>query len=271
MEARRCDGISTKIHEEDFAIAAVHQLNDLFNGMTGLSRGAGILLIGIYPLLREGTECSAAQLFQHCASVPFLKGAIKSRTNLIHHLDSLIELGLVKKQGETKAIYSLGNNILPIIRTLEQFLYNPTVRKMLEQQYKSLQITVCCLARQLQPLFSTNTDESVFNIASTLVQTGVQLVANGLKGSPVLKEPCPDCDYLTAPKDSPSKAPPENAPLEEHVRWFISLKREGVTESEILDYFELVGHPITETTPILQALVTQGVARRETDRYILTP
>jgi len=270
MEARNCDRIEARIREEDFAATVTQKLNDLFNGITGLFRGAGTLLIGIYPLLRDGTACSAARLFQYCATVPSLREAIKSRTNLIHHLDSLVELGLIKKRGETKATYSLGDNTLPIIRTLEQFLYNPKMRKALEQEYKSLQITTCCIARQLQPLFAQDTDELVFNIASALAQIGVQLVTNGLKSSPVLKQPCPDCDYLTPPKE-PSPKCPEDAPLSEQVRWFIALKREGVTESEILNYFEMIGYPIKDTTPILQALVNQGAARRNADRYILTP
>ena len=63
MGTRSCNSIETKIRDEDFATTAIRKLNDLFNGMTGLSRGAGTLLIGIYPLLREGTEYSAAKLF----------------------------------------------------------------------------------------------------------------------------------------------------------------------------------------------------------------
>jgi hypothetical protein len=268
MEKAIChneDYTKVDIPEQAFLSLIARPLSALLEKTAGLSEGVKTLFLGIYPLLRDGAQWSSVQLFQHCTEDPVLGTIVKSRTNIIRYLDILTEIGFLKKEGERKITYALGDSNLKELRLIEQVCHNPKFRNILEENYIFIHIITCVLARLVRPLFPEDMGDAVFGLASVLIQAGVKLAAKELEPRHVLDHPCPQCIYPFQPANQPAN----DLPLEAQVKQFISIRPEGVLKSEILDFFDILEHSESEISQVIQDLINQGETRIYAGRYIL--
>jgi len=268
MEKEIChneDYTKVDIPETEFLSLIARPLSDLLENTAGLSESVKTLFLGIYPLLRDGAQWSSVQLFQHCTEDPVLGPIVKSRTNIIRYLDILTEIGFLRKEGERKITYSLGDPNLKELRLLEQVCHNPKFRSILEENYIFIHIITCVLARLVRPLFPEDAGDMVFNLASMLIQAGVKFAAKDLEPRHVLDQQCPKCIYPFQPANQPAN----NLPLDAQVKQFIGIRPEGVLKSEIVDFFEILEHSEGEISQIIQDLINQGETRINAGRYIM--
>ena len=138
-------------------------------------------------------------------------------------------------------------------------------KTILEEHYTFIYIITCTIARLIRPLFPDQTETVIFDLASTLIQTGVKLAVKDLEPRQVLKQQCAECIYPFHFQNEWV----DDLPFDTQVKQFIGIKKEGILKSEILDYFGLLGHPESETNQILQELINQGETRINAGRYIL--
>ena len=249
----------------DFLSAITPSTGDLLRKTVNLSEPGSYLLIGVYSLLKNGAEWTPVRLFQAIAKDPELSRVIKNRPTLIHHLEALVKLGILRKVESEKVKYALNEPNLKAIQMLDQLMYNKGFKAILEEHYTFIYIITCSMARLIRPLFPDQAGASIFDLASTLIQAGVKLAVKDLEPRQVLKQQCAECIY-------PFHAQNEwenDLPFDSQVKQFIGIKKDGVLKSEILDYFGLLGHPEGETTQILQELINRGETRINAGRYIL--
>lgn len=270
MDHKVCEGEGyekVEIPERGFRAVILRSLGDLCRVRVNLSEMGSYLLVGLYPLLKGGTEWSPGKLFQDITQDPELSSLIKNRPTLIHHLETLTKAGILRKGVEAKAQYALQEPLPPGLQLLDQVLCNRKFKDIFEENYMILQALTCLMARLIRPVLPEEPTDAIFALSDLLLHAGAQLATKELLPSQVLERQCADCIFPCV--HEPQAAPDQ--PLDAQIKQFIGLKPAGVQEYEIFDFFELLDHPEAEITQVLQDLISRGEVDLSAGRYILPP
>ena len=289
MENIMCNnetGERVNIAAADFSAACIRPLGDLIRETLHLSETGGYLLVGIFPLLRDGAGWTPVNLLREIAKIPVLSQVIKNRPTLIHNLEGLTKAGILRKlEGDTTqgGRYALQDCTSKEIQLLDSVLFNPELRGFLEESYSYLYIITCTMARLVHTVFPTEADRRIFSLTATLMDAGIQLATQDLAAHNVLTQQCTNCFYPYHPVDLgaveeeaeteagslAAGAELSDAPLYAQVKQFIETSKAGKTKAEVLSHFALLGYAEAETNGVLVELINQGDARMDADRYLL--
>jgi len=210
-------GEKVSFPEADYLAAIIRPLGAMIGEKVDLHETGRVLLVGIYPLLRNGEAWTPVALLRELAKIPALD-QIKSRATLIHNLEGLVKLGILRKvEGAPSkgGRYALQDRSSKVIQFLECVLYNPKLRSLLEENYSYIYIITCTIARLVYTVFPSEADSRIFSLTATLMTAGIQLATQDLATHRVLAQQCPNCFYPYHPVALGTAETEEDAPLDE--------------------------------------------------------
>jgi len=276
-------GEKINIAESEFIAACIRPLGDMIGEILHLSETGRYLLVGIYPLMRNGEEWTPVNLLREIAKIPVLSQILKNRAILIHNLEGLTKLGILRKlEGDTMqgGRYALQDRTSKEIQFLDSVLFNPELRGFLEESYSYLYVITCTLARLVHTIFPTEADSRIFSLTATLMDTGIQLATQDLATHGVLAQQCSNCFYPYHPVDlgaeesedgqlTEGAGQPADVPLYDQVKQFIDTSKAGKSKAEVLSHFAPLGYAEADTVGVLLDLINQGDARIDAGRYLI--
>jgi len=193
-----CDseaGARMDIPQSEFLAATLGPVSELIKDTFTLSDLGRLVLVWIYPLLKEGKEWTTGELLQELTKNAQLGQLITKRSTLIYNLDALVKLGILKKTEGDKTRYALSDPLPPELQSLDRVLFSKGLRKILEDHVILIYILLCCIARLIHGHYPSEPLRQIFALTSTLFHIAMELTITDLETRGVLEHQCDDCFY----------------------------------------------------------------------------
>lgn len=292
MISKICDlDLETRVSlpQKEFTRVALGALRDVLE-VEFTSERQRTLFIAIYPLLQDGGEWTPYKLFRELGKDPALAKTVKSHTSLLHHLEQLTKMGILRKLEGEPIRFALAELTATQMGGIEGVLRRQGFHEVLGAHYNHIYILTCTIARLLQQQHPAHTPERTFHLTRALLEIAVTFAVEDLAAKGVLLKQCANCLYPYPieegehPRDDgppDSLVPPQPAdrpfkpdvtrPLTDQVLTFIQQKggEGGMLEADILAAFRPFAQPADVREALHQLINVGGLYQPIPTKYQL--